>query len=1321
MGRPTRAHKGLPESDQDDEEDISLYSRRKKQRINYAEVENGYDQLSESDDEDIKKPARRSKPEPEPESQEDEDIIDSTQPKDEEDDDDDFTLGGGGGRSRNSRTSNRNSRSSRSKVRDDDDEFKESDEYNSEYISDEDLSDTKNEDQRRMRNFISKDDDETDDGEYYDKPKRRRNKKLQRGRSRGNNRSRNSRHSRRLPKDEGDDDESEDEEEVTLPNDDEPTLNDEEGNNTLQQELEDLKNDSDNPRRTRRGRALADSDNSPAPRSLRERKTAVNYTIPPPLTDPALELQFSNVQPSTPRRRAGAAAGPIRRLFPTGGPFGGGDVTSIFGKNLTHFNAGAATGSTGGNLLGGADSDSSDDEIIPVGGASAKRNSISAPVGMKNNNTKKQNAEIDPLGVDMNIDFTAIGGLDNYISQLKEMVALPLLYPEVYQRFGITPPRGVLFHGPPGTGKTLMARALAASCSSQGRNITFFMRKGADCLSKWVGEAERQLRLLFEEARKQQPSIIFFDEIDGLAPVRSSKQEQIHASIVSTMLALMDGMDNRGQVIVIGATNRPDAVDPALRRPGRFDREFYFPLPDIKAREQILKIHTKKWDPPLQPEFTDKVAHMTKGYGGADLRALCTEAALNSIQRRYPQIYSSDDKLKIDPSTIQVAARDFMKALDKIVPSSARSTSSGSAPLPEHLSSLLSQPLETITHKLDKIIPRVKKLSVLEEAQFIDPTENDHDGGFGKHELIKRLESSRVFRPRLLISGDAGNGQSYLGAAVLNHLEGFNVQSLDLGALFGDSTRTPETAIIQSFIEARRHQPSIIFIPNVDIWYYAVSDSSKATLSGLLRSVSSNEKILLLGLSETPFEELDLGLKNLFGLAEANHINLGKSNEEQREKFFESLWIALKMKPTEFLDSRKKRKLEKLEKIEPEVKEEKLTLKSFEKSDMKLKNTLKIKLSGLMDLFKNRYRKFKKPIIDDHLLIHLFEPEDENAPLRPYSKDGDMIVENATGRRYFNMDLDIAEERLWNGYYSEPKQFLKDIEMIYKDSVTLGDRERLIKASEMFANAQVGVEEIATPEFATECKAMRAREAERQRQHEEELLKIKQIEEAHNQLVVNDEGVNGKDFANEDVIETEDPSTAQTQTQIQTQAQLVPEGDELVNDAVDQSVISVGDVTINDADPQPVEATINGNGNSNKEIEESGADDGDITMSPKHPLNDVVLETKEDLVNGEVKDESTPVREEKIEEIDEAIAEPEPESESEPEPEEPEPPFELDDSRLEKLQKTLIDETDELTVEHLEQVNARLMDIIWEDHHTWNRNETLSKLSKELAIISTEL
>merc|ERR1719431_1580426 len=165
------------------------------------------------------------------------------------------------------------------------------------------------------------------------------------------------------------------------------------------------------------------------------------------------------------------------------------------------------------------------------------------------------------------------------------MVMFPLLYPELFQQFQIQPPRGVLFYGPPGTGKTLLARALANECSSEMKKVAFFMRKGADCLSKWIGESERQLRLLFDQAYQMRPSVIFFDEIDGLAPVRSSRQDHIHSSIVSTLLALMDGLDARGEVIIIGATNRIDSIDPALRRPGRFDREFLFPLPNAEARK----------------------------------------------------------------------------------------------------------------------------------------------------------------------------------------------------------------------------------------------------------------------------------------------------------------------------------------------------------------------------------------------------------------------------------------------------------------------------------------------------------------------------------------------------------------------------------------------------------------------------------------------------------------------------------------------------------------------------------------------------------------
>ena len=180
----------------------------------------------------------------------------------------------------------------------------------------------------------------------------------------------------------------------------------------------------------------------------------------------------------------------------------------------------------------------------------------------------------------------------------------------------------------------------------------------------------------------------------------------------------MDGMDGRGQVIVIGATNRPDSVDPALRRPGRFDREFYFPLPNTEARRAIIDIHTKGWDPSLAPEFKDEIATLTKGYGGADLRALCTEAALNAVQRRYPQIYKSNEKLKIRPETINVTAKDFMISIKKIIPSSERSASSGAAPLPSQIEPLLRHSLTEIENVVAEILPQNKRLTALQEAEY---------------------------------------------------------------------------------------------------------------------------------------------------------------------------------------------------------------------------------------------------------------------------------------------------------------------------------------------------------------------------------------------------------------------------------------------------------------------------------------------------------------------------------------------------------------------------------------------------------------------------
>lgn len=248
--------------------------------------------------------------------------------------------------------------------------------------------------------------------------------------------------------------------------------------------------------------------------------------------------------------------------------------------------------------------------------------------------------------------------------------------------------------------------------------------------------------------------------------MRSSKQEQIHASIVSTLLALMDGMDGRGQVIVIGATNRPDSIDPALRRPGRFDREFYFPLPNTEGRRAILDIHTRGWDPPLPDHIKDELAEITKGYGGADLRALCTEAALNAVQRRYPQIYKSDQKLLIDPKKIDVTPKDFMLAIKKIVPSSERSASSGATPLPKTVEPLLRRPFSDIKTILSEILPQRKRLTALEEAQFEEP---EGPKSFRREQMQQEFDTSRVYRPRMLVRGPFGMGQQHLAGAILHH------------------------------------------------------------------------------------------------------------------------------------------------------------------------------------------------------------------------------------------------------------------------------------------------------------------------------------------------------------------------------------------------------------------------------------------------------------------------------------------------------------------------------------------------------------------------
>ncbi|KAI0052664.1 AAA-domain-containing protein [Auriscalpium vulgare] len=884
------------------------------------------------------------------------------------------------------------------------------------------------------------------------------------------------------------------------------------------------------------------------PYSLRQR-AKVNYAIPPPLEE------IPSAPPKPPGRgRAGGGRSDWNRKKGPGWSATGAELGQFLGIAVEDSDSDAPRaphrGLGGPALTGGVGG------IVP--------SDLAAAAGTPANFGKVGDAALadaDPLGVNQNVTFDEVGGLDDHINSLKEMTLLPLLYPEVFQRFNVTPPRGVLFHGPPGTGKTLLARALAASSRSNGKGISFFMRKGADVLSKWVGEAERQLRLLFEEARNCQPSIIFFDEIDGLAPVRSSKQDQIHASIVSTLLALMDGMDGRGQVVVIGATNRPDAVDPALRRPGRFDREFYFPLPVLEAREKILRIMTKKWagwDGDRGEEHVKGLAKLTKGYGGADLRALCTEAALNAVQRRYPQIYKSSDRLLLQPDTINVELRDFMISVKKLVPSSARSSSSVASPLPSQLVPLLSDYLSQVKDVLGRVMPIGKKRTALEEAEWEDEGE---DGALEREMMLQSMETLRLYRPRILLHGLVGMGQNYVGAAALHLLEGYHVQNLDLGTLHSDATRTTEAAIVQLFVEAKRHQPSVIYIPSLYSWCAAVSETSRGTVRAMLDSLAPTDPILLLAVVDAPYLSLPRDVRAWFGPARESRVEFRPSNALQREQFFESVLQDIRRPPNQFPDGvkRKKRVLEELPiapPLEPRAPSA-AELALQDENDMRLVTLLRYRLGPILTELKRKFKRFTKPAIEEY---HL--PATEVLEVVPVVNEvvemaatmtaidlqsvpsGLVVSEERTevvdptpmipadqahdapplplplpppspppppppppqaipSPQLYNMDLERMHAELYKNRYLTPQHFLDDVGKIVHNAEVcrLEDAERLHRAQAMYTATEVSIQDF-DPHFRLECERMAARELVRR----QERKKLRQKEKSPAETETNGEG-----------------------------------------------------------------------------------------------------------------------------------------------------------------------------------------------------------------------
>jgi transitional endoplasmic reticulum ATPase len=265
------------------------------------------------------------------------------------------------------------------------------------------------------------------------------------------------------------------------------------------------------------------------------------------------------------------------------------------------------------------------------------------------------------------VSYEDIGGLANELRLIREMVELPLRYAEVFEKLGIEAPKGVLLYGPPGTGKTLIARAIASET-----NIHFIRINGPEIIHKFYGESEARLREIFEEATLNAPSIIFIDEIDAVAPKRAEVLGDVEKRVVAQLLALMDGMVSRGQVIVIGATNIPEIIDTALRRPGRFDREIVIPVPNVEGRRKILGIHSRRM--PLAPDVDlDRLAGITHAFVGADLEALCKEAGMVAL-RRYLSLEEENHLDAILTTSVQlhITMEDFLTALREIEPTATR-------------------------------------------------------------------------------------------------------------------------------------------------------------------------------------------------------------------------------------------------------------------------------------------------------------------------------------------------------------------------------------------------------------------------------------------------------------------------------------------------------------------------------------------------------------------------------------------------------------------------------------------------------------------------
>ena len=381
------------------------------------------------------------------------------------------------------------------------------------------------------------------------------------------------------------------------------------------------------------------------------------------------------------------------------------------------------------------------------------------------------------------VTYEDIGGLSEEIKKIREMVELPLKHPEIFERLGIEPPKGVLLHGPPGTGKTLLAKAVANEVDAN-----FILVNGPELTSKFYGESEKKIRSIFEKAEKEAPSIIFFDEIDAIAPKREETYGEVERRMVAQLLATMDGMKSRGKVVVIGATNRPNSLDPALRRPGRFDREIDIGVPAKPGRLNILKIHTRNM--PLTADVDlEQIAGITHGFVGADLAALCKEAAINVLRKVLPDLnFKQEEQISEEIlKKLQVTNEDFMEALKIVRPSAMREVL-----------------IETPNIKWKDIGGLEKLKQELKEAV---------EWPFKYPKAFTRLG---IKPPRgILMYGPPGTGKTLLAKAVANESEA-NFISVKGPELISKWVGESEKGIRKIFEKARQAAPTIIFFDEID-------------------------------------------------------------------------------------------------------------------------------------------------------------------------------------------------------------------------------------------------------------------------------------------------------------------------------------------------------------------------------------------------------------------------------------------------------------------------------------------------------------------------